>query len=163
MFRVKLVSTLPALFSAIHLYLPPSLSFDPMMLMVESVLSWCSLDSLTTATPPPSSLELFAISLPSNCQEMAAAGIELILQTRLALEPILASTYLGPGSSSGAQANLLSGMSANLWPASRAGAWHLGVSTMGRLALTSQSRRGRRPQSHPQGLPCRVRLCRPAM
>ena len=58
-----------------------------MMLMVERVLSWCSLDSLTTATPPPSSLELFAISLPSNCQEMAAAGIELTLQTRLALEP----------------------------------------------------------------------------
>ena len=64
-----------------------SVPFDPMMLMVERVLSWCSLDSLTTARPPPSSLVLFAITFPSNCQEMAAAGIELTLQTRLALEP----------------------------------------------------------------------------
>ena len=31
------------------------------------------------------------------------------------------------------------------------------------IIITSQSRRGRRPQSHPQGFPCSVRLCSPAM
>ena len=84
MLSVKFFSKLPSIILLRSLRSAP---FDPIMLMVERVLSWCSLDSLTTATPPPSSLELFTISLPSNCQEMAAAGMELILQTRLALEP----------------------------------------------------------------------------
>ena len=77
--------------------------------------------------------------------------------------PMLASTYLGAGSSSGVQAKSARGMSANLFPPSLLGAWQRGVSTMGRLAVTSQSMRGRRLQSQVHGLPCSVRLWRPAM